>query len=262
MTAHFDRLTHSKCLSKRLDLEELGRHFTNISDPNTSEVESSASLVNEILEKSSSEIKPKPPRKGGWWSPDLKALRTNALGFLSMAKEIGDTYSYRMYSIARNAFHKQCRQAKLIWIKEKTEKLIEVAIAEGIGTLYKPAKKSPSNLSCAVTLNEFYTSCTKLFSHFPKPTLHRLSSCQTELHELTQPFTEDEVSNTLKGLKSKAPSKDGFSPFQLKLAAPHITSYITKLFNAILRTSYFPSQWLESCLFFIYKKGDQKDRSA
>ena len=54
----------SKCLSKRLDLEELGRHFTSISDPNISEVESSASLVNEILEKSSSEIKPNPPEKG------------------------------------------------------------------------------------------------------------------------------------------------------------------------------------------------------
>ena len=143
--------------------------------------------------------------------------------------------------------------------KKKTEKLIEVAIAEGIGTLYKSAKKSPSNLSCAVTLNEFYRSCTKLFSHFPKPSLQRLPSCQTEFHELTQPFTEDEISNTLKGLKSKAPSRNGFSPFQLKLAASHITAYITNLFNAILRTSYFPSQWLESCLFFIYKKGDQKD---
>ena len=54
----------SKCLSKRLDLEELGRDFISIGDLNISEVESSASLVNEILEKSSSEIKPNPPEKG------------------------------------------------------------------------------------------------------------------------------------------------------------------------------------------------------
>ena len=174
-----------------------------------------------------------------------------------MAREI-DSYSYRMYSIARTAFHKQCANAKFQWFKEKAELLIEKAKVEGISSLYKKAKKPASNQSSAVTIQEFYDSCIKLFSHLPRPTFSRLPTCLQKSHELTQPFKEEEVSSTLKQLKSKAPSKDGFSPFHLKLSASHITPYLTKFFNCILNTNYFPWQWLDSCLFFIYKKGDQK----
>ena len=76
---------------------------------------------------------------------------------------------------------------------------------------------------------------------------------------LTQPFSVEEISSTLKNLRSKAPSKDGFSPYHLKLAASYITPYITKTFNSILQSRSFPCHWLESCLFFIYKKGNQND---
>ena len=124
----------------------------------------------------------------------------------------------------------------------------------------KPPKKNPtSNLNSAVSIDEFHLSCSKLFSHLPKPTLTRIPSCLNTTQVLTQPFSVEEISSTLKNLRSKAPSKDGFSPYHLKLAASYITPCITKTFNSILQSRSFPCHWLESCLFFIYKKGNQND---
>ena len=52
----------------------------------------------------------------GWWTPVLKDLRAQAIRLLRVFRAGGDSLSYQAYSIARAAFHKQCKAAKKLFL--------------------------------------------------------------------------------------------------------------------------------------------------
>lgn len=74
------------------------------------------------------------------------------------------------------------------------------------------------------------------------------------------PITEKEVTQEIKKLKlEKSPGPDGITNEAIKVAWPLLTLPLLHLFNLILKTAEIPSQWAESEIILIYKKGDSKD---
>ncbi|CAG4955827.1 unnamed protein product [Colias eurytheme] len=82
----------------------------------------------------------------------------------------------------------------------------------------------------------------------------------TNKNENITPITEEEVLQEIKRLKTdKSPGPDGITNEAIKTAWPLLISPLTLLFNLILKTAEIPSQWVESEIILIYKKGDSKD---
>jgi hypothetical protein len=74
------------------------------------------------------------------------------------------------------------------------------------------------------------------------------------------PIMEDEVIKTLDQMKKgKAPGEDQLTADILKLEGQPTIAIITKLFNKIMQLEQVPSQWNESKVIILFKKGDVRD---
>ena len=69
-----------------------------------------------------------------------------------------------------------------------------------------------------------------------------------------------EVESTLQSLKTdKSPGPDHITNEALKTGSEMLVLQLTDLFNGIMKTGVTPSQWSESHIILLYKKGDSKD---
>lgn len=76
------------------------------------------------------------------------------------------------------------------------------------------------------------------------------------------PFVITEVVNAINRLKTnKSPGSDNITNEAIKLVSTLLAQPLTHLFNRILETQETPSQWSESDIILIYKKGDPCDIS-
>jgi len=96
-----------------------------------------------------------------------------------------------------------------------------------------------------------------LFISTYAPVLHRIFDPQE--HELLQPITAEEVDASLSSQKSSAPSTLGVSPVDLKNVKDKLISPLSSVFTWCVKNATFPNEWLESSLFFLYKKGSRSD---
>ncbi|CAG4934862.1 unnamed protein product [Colias eurytheme] len=70
----------------------------------------------------------------------------------------------------------------------------------------------------------------------------------------------NEVITALKNLKiEKSPGPDNITNDTLRIASKELAKPLTNLFNLVLKTGETPTQWSESNIILIYKKGDSKD---
>ena len=215
--------------------------------------------VDKVLYDSSSSVVPKPPRRKGWWSLELLDLRRNAIKLFKRYKSKQDSVSYKAYSVARAAFHKQCKAAKKLFSINQCFKFLELAKSNGISELFKSLRSKSSSAACPIGPEVLREACMKLYACFPIPSFMAIPSCHDPSNPLITPISLEELTIAQRRLKSKAPSLYGFSPYQVKLLIPYISDILLDIFNKSLITGIFPENWLESCLFFIYKKGDRSD---
>ena len=91
----------------------------------------------------------------------------------------------------------------------------------------------------------------------PTPESTMKSSPDTE--EIPE-FTEEEVERAIKRMKRhKAQGVDGITSDIIKLGGPMVLTYLTNIFNNILRTKQIPDSWHEAKIVILFKKGDPKD---
>ena len=91
----------------------------------------------------------------------------------------------------------------------------------------------------------------------PTPESTMKSSPDTE--EIPE-FTEEEVERAIKRMKRhKAQGVDGITGDIIKLGGPMVLTYLTNIFNNILRTKQIPDNWHETKIVILFKKGDPKD---
>ena len=73
-------------------------------------------------------------------------------------------------------------------------------------------------------------------------------------------FTEEEVERVIKKMKShKAQEMDGITSDIIKLGGPIVLTYLTNIFNNILKTKQIPESLHEAKMVILFKKGDPKD---
>ena len=104
---------------------------------------------------------------------------------------------------------------------------------------------------CANFYKSLYTQTV------PTPESTMKSSPDTE--EIPE-FTEEEVERAIKRMKRhKAQGVDGITSDIIKLGGPMVLTYLTNIFNNILRTKQIPDSWDEAKIVILFKKGDPKD---
>ena len=104
---------------------------------------------------------------------------------------------------------------------------------------------------CANFYKSLYTQTV------PTPESTMKSSPGTE--EIPE-FTEEEVERAIKRMKRhKAQGVDGITSDIIKLGGPMVLTYLTNIFNNILRTKQIPDSWHEAKIVILFKKGDPKD---
>ena len=78
--------------------------------------------------------------------------------------------------------------------------------------------------------------------------------------ENVPPIMEDEVQKAVERTKKgKAPGEDQLTADILKLGGQATIKILTKLFNKIMELEQVPTQWNESKVIILFKKGDTKD---
>ena len=218
-----------------------------------------AQIIDEILTKASVRNTPRPPKRRGWWNSELIDLRKHALKLLRTFKQKGDSLSYKAYSVARAAFHKQCKAAKKSFKDMEFRQTIDILSSRGITGLFSHFKRKGSAVACPINPEKLREASQKLFACFSSPILEFIPSCLDIFNPLVAQVTLEEICQVSKTMKSKAPSLNGFSPLQIKTLIPDLGPLLRDIFNDSLANASFPLNWLESCLFYIYKKGDKHD---
>ena len=73
-------------------------------------------------------------------------------------------------------------------------------------------------------------------------------------------FTVEEVERAIKRMKRhKDQGVDGITSDIIKLGGPIVLTYLTNIFNNILKTKQIPDSWHEAKIVILFKKGDPKD---
>ena len=91
----------------------------------------------------------------------------------------------------------------------------------------------------------------------PTPESSTISSPDTE--EIPE-FTEEEVERAIKWMKKlKAQGMDGITSDIIELGGPIVLTYLTNIFNNILKTKQIPDSWHEAKIVILFKKGNPKD---
>ena len=84
----------------------------------------------------------------------------------------------------------------------------------------------------------------------------------SESSDTDHPITINEIKKVLKKLKMwKANGPDGIVNEVFKYSSDVTIKSLAKLFNLILKTSYFPAHWNESFLILLHKSGNRLDPS-
>ena len=245
--------------SRKLDNSKASHLLDNISDFSSMDFSRKAQIIDEILTKASVRNTPRPPKRRGWWNSELIDLRKHALKLLRTFKQKGDSLSYKAYSVARAAFHKQCKAAKKSFKDMEFRQTIDILSSRGITGLFSHFKRKGSAVACPINPEKLREASQKLFACFSSPILEFIPSCLDIFNPLVAQVTLEEIFQVSKTMKSKAPSLNGFSPLQIKTLIPDLGPLLRDIFNDSLANASFPLNWLESCLFYIYKKGDKHD---
>ena len=195
------------------------------------------------------------------WSSDLKDLRCQAIKLFKYYKSRQTAAAYQAYSIAKLSFHKQCKAAKKLILVNQCQNLVENIKLNGISELFKLFRSKHNSAACPISPEILREASMKLFACFPTPEFNVIPSCIDPLNPLITTINSTEINVIQKTLKSRAPSLSGFSPLQVANLVPYLGNVLVDIFNDALISGKFPLNWLESCLFFIYKKGEKADPS-
>ena len=80
------------------------------------------------------------------------------------------------------------------------------------------------------------------------------------IDELDRSISKEEVRQSIRNLKQgKAPGLDNLCGEYLKNAEANITPFLTLLFNKIYDSSCFPSEWCNSIIIQLFKRGNETD---
>ena len=138
--------------------------------------------------------------------------------------------------------------------RELDEALISTSNGD-MDSIYKVFKDKSGG--CTVDIEKFKDFYQKLLNKHPKPIVKNILDVKE--HPLLTKINEQEICGTIERIKSKAKSASHLSPNDIK-KIQGIRVLLVDIFNHALETGSFPTDiWLESAIFFLYKKGEMDD---
>ena len=162
----------------------------------------------------------------------------------------------------------QCRKSKLKYNRERYRNMNEVRRKnpKQFWKIFKGRKHSPDN---NISDQDFYEYFKNLSSEIeesvPEDVRNFMENFDSNDRETTfsnfdDPFSQTEIKKAINNLSSnKACGADNIINEYFKSAADLLSEPLQILFNKILQTGIFPSQWATGLIVPIYKKGDTED---
>ena len=196
-----------------------------------------------------------------WVTEDVISLKSEVNRALHLYQRHRSDTLYQQFREKMSSFKNKTKECIQNHKNANVAEFISKVKENGTKAVYSRAKKFSNNISSHVPLEKWVDHCQQLYQTLPLPCVEIVSSVPTkEASELTSQITVHEVFQILNIQKSKAKSLKGVSPVNLKSVGVSLATFLTPIFNDILSLQIpFPQQWLNSVLFFLYKKGEQDD---
>ena len=158
------------------------------------------------------------------------------------------------------------KKRKFEYFKIKEIELLRHAKPKDFWKLFKKNKKNNSK----ITLNEFFDYFSKMqqdlatvldeeSEEFVKNN-NASSVDENNFEELDKPITVFEIETVIRSLKrNKSAAGDQLLNEYFIESADILSGHLVDLFNAILNSGFFPSQWSEGIIVPLFKKNDPND---
>ena len=201
-----------------------------------------------------------------WWNNECQKLKADKYHRLKLFRISNDWFDLERFKQAKNHFKCFCKSRKIQYQRDCRKRLVESR--NDPKTFWTSIKQSMNN-ECTSDEHILKNDWSKYF----KTLLNPVTNAQNEHPPLVEhgggvidcsslniPITEEEIKNSLSKLRNnKSPGPDGICIEIYKSTIETILPYLVQLFNEILDTGNFPSEWSESIITPIHKKGPKSD---
>ena len=184
---------------RKIDFLKLENYLAADQNAETSCHQAKSVWLDKVLHNSSSSVLPRPPKKKGWWSSELLDLRKHAILLFKRYKSKQDSISYKAYSLARAAFHKQCRASKRLFLIRECFNFLDLAKVNGISELFRSFRNKGLSVACPIGHEVLREACIKLYACFPIPRFEPIPSCYDPSNPLSAPISLEELDVVQKG---------------------------------------------------------------
>ena len=211
-------------------------------------------------------------KKKIWYSNDCKTLKRR----LNQIRKSLDRNPEKQST--RILFYKTQKEYKYL-IKYNRRKY-EESLTDKLENLYSQDKnefwKYLKSMKVQTKHNEDLPQLDKLLKHFKMLYIDEQLGSDIDIEEqenennpnkhkfnsLNRNLTEDEVTKHINSLKNKkSPGNDQITNEMIKCTNKVGIKLLTKLFNTILNSGYFPKKWNHGLLRLIHKGGDSDDEN-
>ena len=235
--------------------EDLAIHQSTLEDTPSEEL---PALLDSFFQNATVYPHKKHVPKRPWYDGFLRDLRKRANKALRCFRSTGTTSNGILMARARQVYHSNVRRAKESFETQKADELICQGNTVGVSALFREIKKYSQHT--IPHFSTFYKSCTDLLvQKDTNVVLERVPSCDQKEHSLLGPITVEEVEQAIVKQRSAAHSTYPISPSNLKSLKSQLLQPLTSLYNWCFSNCTFPSQWLESSVMFVHKKGSMSD---
>lgn len=192
-----------------------------------------------------------------WLNGDISALMLKRDAAYSQWRRFKLEYFHKSYCRLRNQVVALIRTTKRLYYEHKVgplvsgKKLWKNLQEIGVG---KQSARSTDNIDCDA-LNKKFTSTPQSFdvvTPIDSPIEEESTGVNCSLNFIR--IQEEDIVEAILSIKSNATGLDLMEPKFVKLLLPHILRFIAYIFNNILTTSEFPSEWKKAKIIPVPKK--------
>ena len=207
-------------------------------------------------------------KKADWFDDECRAAKQlyfNALNEFNRYKTDDNRLNMCTLKASYKAIVRK-KKRKFEYFKIKEIELLRHAKPKDFWKLFKKNKKNNSK----ITLNEFFDYFSKMqqdlatvldeeSEEFVKNN-NASSVDENNFEELDKPITVFEIETVIRSLKrNKSAAGDQLLNEYFIESADILSGHLVDLFNAILNSGFFPSQWSEGIIVPLFKKNDPND---
>ena len=207
-----------------------------------------------------------------WYTNNCLLIRKNLL----IVKKLRETYPHNReiredFNAIKRLYRQKIRKSKKDYRNVLAQKMFEAIKTKNYTEFWntfnstKKRKSQSSNIESSVWINHFKTlNAEPETNEMERRNIHdNISECQTQskcIDILDHEIQEQEILKVIKKLKNnKSPGIDRITNEMIKCTKSYMVPVLKKIFNLILNSGHFPSEWKKGIIVPIYKSGPTDD---